>query len=333
MDERDPFNDNDDENYDVDESDVVTRGCNDTKFEVVNLPNLPEYYDKYSSLVTKQDPASVHTLLCRIFDSKGVDFHADGKSYIFHAVYANPGNLRECTFQVNFFASESNRGETFVEFQRRTGCSLAFNSLYREVSSDLGDKVRQAVPSTKQGFSAPNLSGTTAILLDEVNLNLSYTSAISEYVDEAQEGFCSLARDSAYPENARMILAGLHKDDGKNPTLKQVICSSLAAHDNLINRYSSVFLGNLVSHPDGRALHDWLVSDCFEPLKALLTVTISPPSMGDDDTRFVSLLSLETKRQMKKIFEHITDTNPQIAQETAMLHNMPQQAASLQTAF
>lgn len=90
---------------------VVVRGANHENFKVTTLPTLPRYVQKYSSFVTTDPPNSIHTSLCRIFDSKQIDYDTDLNSFIFHAVYTDSSDLRECTFKVNFFSTNADQGK------------------------------------------------------------------------------------------------------------------------------------------------------------------------------------------------------------------------------
>jgi hypothetical protein len=288
------------------DEEIVFRGSNIERFDVTQLPPLPRFVQKFSSFVTRDPPTAIYTSLCRIFDAKQVEYDVvDEKAFIFHAVYRDNTDFRECTFKVNFFANNSQRGETFVEFQRRTGCSLAFKQMYQSVTSVLGHPARSAV--TQRSLSetiAPNLTRQDeAMQLDNKTLGHLFSSAVSQNPDEVRDSFRLLSSSTLYrPSNVALILAGFGSE--LRPTLTEVICASLSLHDEIASRHASAFLANLILHPNAGPLHAWLQKDCLGPLLALFAASSeNPPNRIDEnehytEPRFSALLNRETHRQV-----------------------------------
>jgi len=220
-------------------------------------------------------------------------------------------------------------GETFVEFQRRTGCSLAFNQLYQSITKVLGDNVLNAVNGTpiQQSQNILPEFKVTPLEFDNKIITSLYTSAISPNIDESTEAFRTLASNTTnHSNNVALILSQLH-DTNHVPALTEVICSSLALHDDVASRHASAFLANLVSHQNSGPLHSWLISDCLEPLLALNTasskdlVTSSSGSetfeQDDKEPKFSILLNRETRRQMTKIIHQLSRTYPDITTQAS----------------
>jgi hypothetical protein len=116
---------------------------------------------------------------------------------------------------------------------------------------------------------------------------------------------------TAVPANAALVLSGLRQ--AADIPLTQVICSSLALHDEHSSRYAAKFLANLVSHENAGPLHSWLISDCLEPLMALNAASqgafpSSDDFVDDQEPTFASLLNKETRRQMTMILQQLSLT-------------------------
>lgn len=282
-------------------------------YDEAPLPPRPRYYEKYSSFTTKMDATSLHDSLQTYFEAASIDFETHQQTKAFGGVHQTRSG-RECTFRVNLFDSKNDRGESeiLVEFQRASGCSLAFNDLYTDVSRGIGSGITQVIPS--EGEPMPSIdSSSLGIVLDAPSLKALYGLVLSPHLEQIRDGFKILAHVSKDSKNASVLLQSLNGE--RKRSLSEVIASALQCQDPTSNRHALILLSNLVDHPDSKALKEWLVSDYLEPLLERLTLEHSTPVAEAKDstytTDFTALLNRETRRRAACILKLLAADLPQ----------------------
>lgn len=180
----------------------------------IEIPACPIYFETWSSFAT--DNADILSQITHYFTLFNVnfDFVAD-KSKIKGSFQEN---CNSCTFRVRLFQAPDGHGY-LVEFQRRAGCVVTFNNLYRRtlqsaarhVSHMFGD-VPMPSPSPLDDEPLEPLP----VKLDEPSVRALYLIASSDYVDVQREGLRTLAYLSANDHNQSIIARHLLEVNAQN---------------------------------------------------------------------------------------------------------------------
>jgi len=159
-----------------------------------------------------------------------VDFELSASQYQINGTAYQ--NHTSCNFRMNIFKKE--RG-FLVEYQRRSGDPLLFNSFFRYVKSKAGELLEDqgialaaAEPLTK--FCAPDYD----IVLDADSLGPLQSMAESPYVDVSREGMKMLAKCSSTPANHEVM-----------SKLLDLFGKHLSTKDEEVCRYTAFILANL----------------------------------------------------------------------------------------
>lgn len=158
------------------------------------LARVPKYFAKHSSFFTKSSPEALLRHLSAIFQSmEGVDhLLIPAKAKI--AGFAN-GIVSRCGFKVSLFREHEAR--LLCEFQRRSGCVIFFNKLWRQALDRLGVHS----PTLPQGESLSDASTLDPVVpfdISDLNVPIS-TDTGSETSMWKKNGVWSLLRAALEP--------------------------------------------------------------------------------------------------------------------------------------
>jgi len=308
-------------------SNVVTRLATlNLGAAVADIPELPDYVERFSSFVSTEKPAAVFAAVVAYFASNKVDYHTESqrKLKITGIAYENGMPV---TFKVKFFRHKRDANRCVVEFQRRSGCVVAFTSFYRRVLAQLGGMVQclyvdDLAASSKQqaqgqgsGLSVMPLpsmafvgaptaaTGPGQVTLDETSVQTLLDMCLTDGADIKREAIRVLAQASALEQNQAFLTSsgsGAGKSDVAARVV-EVITASLPSADREIGRCASLLLANLTQASlSFRARILPLVTTFFTILQRL-----SEPAA----TTVGGLLNKEIKRAVSKTLLLLSASN------------------------
>jgi len=224
---------------------------------VAEIPELPDYVERFSSFVSAEAPSSVFGAILGYLGTAKVDYECESqrKLKITGIAYENGTPL---TFKVKIFRHKSDKNRCVVEFQRRSGCVVAFTTFYRRTLQALGSMVQSlyvddlAASNKQSGVSTmplPSLSFTVPptsttgpghITLDEQSVNALLDMCLSNEADIKREALRVMAQASAIEVNQIQM-----KKQDIATRIVEVITASLPSADREVGRCASLLLANL----------------------------------------------------------------------------------------
>lgn len=222
------------------------------------VPEVPSYVEKYTTFASRSFPNDILRKVMEILRSfSTVDYELNAPLYqINGTVYEN---YASANFRVNLFKKEKERAY-LVEFQRRSGDAMLFNSFFRFVKSKSADiledqaaAVAAAQPVNK--FTPPSYD----LLLEAETLSPLQSMAESQYVDVAREGMKMLAKCSTTSDNHQVLAKML-----------DLVLKHFTSKDEELTRYSAFILANLTKTEAvcTRLIKEQTVEPLFAQLKA-----------------------------------------------------------------
>lgn len=197
------------------------------------VPDLPSYFEKYTSFQSLQFPKKIFEQITEALKLMPVDFELLGSRQQIHGSFYEEHNSAK--FQINLF---KNGRKYLVEVQRRSGDSMAFNTLYQRLKKELLEMPNCIIDQSQgQAVQAPAPPRPQAydVILDQSSLQPLKTMAESQYVDVAREGMKMLARCSSSDQN-HVLLSNQCLD---------LFRSRLSSPDEELARYAAFILANL----------------------------------------------------------------------------------------
>lgn len=207
--------------------------------EKLRIMGTPLWYERYSSFVSDVNPSEfLPTLTAMLDGDMRVDYIVCATSYrIVGTVYLRERGVQ---FHINLF--KHNEEEYLVEFQRRSGCVVDFQTFYRQCLASLGKLDLSTVHSIKTaGMLNLHKCHTSARSTDSVAATT--TSAESEEKAQKQDGLLSSLE--ARKDDLRSPLL-----DVRNEALRSVMLISEHADPSCIGKHDAITT-SLLSAMDG----------------------------------------------------------------------------------
>lgn len=279
------------------------------------IPALPQFYEKYTSFRTTSDSKTVQDQIIRSLGDADVDFDTTPTKNTFGGIYRTVSG-QECSFKANLFRDEEG---LVVEFQRASGCSIAFNVVYNQIRRDFGNSSRMiGDDDDSDEDSEPfnfallhDVSDEFGVSLDMPTVKALYDMVLSQQLDQTRDGYRLLAHLAGDSKNAATLL-GTMSEEAKCPSLQDVVMSALASEDAETCRHSCIFISNLVAHEDSTPLKEWMLSNCISNLVKLLSTSEPESKAQGSETSmdFRPLLKRATRRLSAKIFASLSSSSP-----------------------
>jgi hypothetical protein len=235
------------------------------------LQDVPVYVEKATSFVSTMAPQDILDKIVVALDSHNVDYEYQPlKNKIKGICYPNS---IQCTFNVNIYQSKT--GDKLVEFQRRSGCVIAFSQFFSRLVGDSFSSVHRS--SSKQQKSLPPVSTSKNdpdVKLDEMTVQSLFEMIQSCNVDVQRQGLHTLFNVAIDDSNKKVLM--------QSPITKVSTASSASSSSSSSARIARVtvldVLKQLLSSKDDQVvhyavmiLHAFSSSDCSEMCRQLLS--------------------------------------------------------------
>jgi len=225
-------------------------------------------------------------------------------------------NNTACTFKVKLFQKRDKQAtgavRYVVEFQRRSGCVVAFSNFYRATLQALGPLVDRpfATPTLSlPTVTSPTVAAAKAVLAQVAPAIQSYGPANVSLDDSTQQCLLDMAtsKDSDVQRESVRFLASASTSAGnqqklsngkdKLPVLVSIVANLLASKDKEVIRCTTMLVANLAQQPAVRSSLLPLVP----ALLGLLDIVVSHASVN-------ALLFKEVRRQVARTLVCMSDT-------------------------
>jgi hypothetical protein len=108
---------------------VGSSGVNLSSKTVVVPPPCPSYYEASSSFLSDKLPLALINSVLFLLQAQNIDFSFISSKSKIECVWYTETNA-SCTFNIRIFKSPNQKARHLVEFQRRTGCVVAFRRIF-----------------------------------------------------------------------------------------------------------------------------------------------------------------------------------------------------------
>jgi len=238
--------------------------------EVVARPRpiqaAPVYIDKATSFLCRLAPEDIFDKITLALDSHNVDYEYQPlKNKIKGICY--PNNI-QCSFHVHVFQSSS--GEKLVEFQRRSGCVVAFSQFFSRLVADSLSSLltNKSAPSPPVATSAPKLDSAD-VKLDDITVQSLFEMIQSCNVDVQRQGLHTLFDVAIGDTNKKVLMqspirkispvATASSRGSSRVTVLDVLKQLLSSKDEQVVHYTTMILQSFSS------------SDCSDMCKSLIS--------------------------------------------------------------
>lgn len=149
------------------------------------LKKSPVWVEPSTTIVSNKNPSDVYKALTEALDAYDIEAN-ETNSKIRGLVYTPS----RCSFAVNMFEGDDS---TLVEFQRRSGCALSFNSMFNDALSALAPIITRLYSSQVPFEIDPCRDRAPKPLLCSM-LDV-FPPCTDEEFDETLQGFCAMLED------------------------------------------------------------------------------------------------------------------------------------------
>jgi len=259
------------------------------------IQEMPLYIEKATSFMCTLSPEDIFDKVTSALDSHNVDYeYLPLKNKIKGICY--PNNM-QCTFHVHVFQSKT--GEKLVEFQRRSGCVIAFAQFFSRLVAD-------SLSSVLSSGKAPKPAQETAtdssdVKLDELTVQSLFEMIQSCNIDVQRQGLQTLFNVAIDDANKKVLMQSPIQKISSNSspssrasvvTVFDVLKQLLSSKDEQVVHYAAMILQSfsssecsgmcrqLISHPLLDSMFDilnstWAQSLSLRAAKRTLAQTIS----------------------------------------------------------
>jgi len=265
------------------------------------IQDAPAYVEKATSFLCSCHTDDIFGKITGALDSHNVDYEYQPlKNKIKGLCY--PNNI-QCTFHVHVFMSKS--GDKLVEFQRRSGCVVAFSQFFSRLVADslsslLPKGNNKPTQPNQQTNSIPQLDTTTELKLDDVTVQSLFEMIQSPNVDVQRQGLQTLFNVAIDDANKKVLMqstiqkvtSSASSPRSSDVTVFDVLKQLLLSKDEQVVHYAAMILQSfsssecsevcrqLVSHPLLDSMFDilnstWAQSLSLRAAKRTLAQTIS----------------------------------------------------------
>jgi len=253
----------------------------DQKATHEHVPKLPNYYERHSSFQSSKQPIDILQALSRFFTEENIEHDCNAQKYKIKAVVF-VRNIR-CGFVVKVYKSPS-RNRFVVEFQRRSGCVVAFRDFYTRTLCALGDVVSDKKPDKRMAEldAFASAAGQLAhVDLDAETISILLAMANDENPELEVEAMRILARAVRDDKNLVTISAGI--------SIVPFLVSKLKSDQEDVVHIASELL---VRFSDWDKVQPELMKDILVPVSEVLTSLAKAPRLGDKPAQQSMLCSL-----------------------------------------
>jgi len=239
----------------------------------------PIYYEKYSSFNSSCPPQQLlESISTALKERSNVDYEPDlQKNKIKGVAYESNGR---CTFKVRLYKGKK-EGDVLCEFQRRSGCVVCFNKMYRRtlasshVRCHLTEKVEKNSGSWLQDFDVMQADADPTVKLDTATATNLMSMAGCEVIDVQREGAQALASVAKHPVNQEKLVE-------MQDSVVKLLQKLLGSIDTELCRSGCVLLAHMASQDSIRSS---LIENCLA-------------DMGNVLGAFQSFETVDSKRQV-----------------------------------
>jgi len=251
--------------------------------KTVVVPPCPNFYERSSSFLSDKLPLALINSILLILTHQCIDFSfVPSKSKIDCVCYTETN--ASCTFLVHIFSSPNQKARHLVEFQRRSGCVIAFRRIFQ----------RLLVAFSQSGVAlGPAVSALPPYPSMEVSLDKKTAALMLQ----------TLCEDVSleYSRETLRVLSCLSKQSGNlavllqvNPNLPELLVTFLKSKDVETLRCAANFLANTLSDQSSHNMIRKNISILFD---VYASNDLISPGFG---TAARNLLQLEVKRQITR---------------------------------
>jgi len=261
------------------------------------IQEIPLYVEKATSFMCNLSPEDIFDKVTTALDSHNVDYEYQPlKNKIKGICY--PNNM-QCTFHVHVYQSKT--GEKLVEFQRRSGCVIAFSQFYSRLVADSLSSVLSSGKAPKEAQATVS-SDASDVKLDELTVQSLFEMIQSCNIDVQRQGLQTLFNVAIDDANKKVLMQSpIHKispSSTSSPSSKasvtvfDVLKQLLSSKDEQVVHYAAMILQSfsssdcsgvcrqLISHPLLDSMFDilnstWAQSLSLRAAKRTLAQTIS----------------------------------------------------------
>jgi len=226
------------------------------------IQEAPVYVDKATSFHCTLQPEDIFDKITVALDSHNVDYEYQPlKNKIKGICY--PNNV-QCTFNVHVFQSKT--GEKLVEFQRRSGCVIAFSQFYSRLVSDSLSSILSGGKSRPKNSTPSVPKSDSDMKLDDLTVQSLFEMIQSCNVDVQRQGLQTLFNVAVDDSNKKVLMQSPIQKSVSTPsssraqvTVLDVLKQLLSSKDEQVVHYTTMILQSFSS------------SDCSEMCKQLIS--------------------------------------------------------------
>lgn len=267
-----------------------------------SLPTCPMMVQQHSTFVSQEQPRAIFQ---RLKEALGhLDFDANEDKFSIKAITFRPAR---CVFKVSMY--ENKDGARVVEFQRRSGCSMAFNVVYNDVLRALAPVVNRLYAS-----QTPFDPSRVRCSLPPMDINFSDDFSTSQQeLEMALEAFCEMMEAKFFEvqrEGVNGLSIWLRKEASRlnlqqQLRLVKLLQTLLVSLQQELARSAAVSISLLLEQAKGGVLNGF-----GDLLPNLIQVVQTPDSLENRDTKrhsSAALKSLSLFSQFKAQFHSFPD--------------------------
>jgi len=223
------------------------------------IAEAPVYVEKATSFSSKLPPADLFDKITVALDTHSVDYEYQHlKNKIKGICY--PNNI-PCTFHVNIFSSPQQSGEYLVEFQRRSGCVIAFSQFFGRLVSDSFNSILCGNKPKAPVAPPADLDTEADVKLDDNAVQSLFEMIQSSNVDVQRQGLQTLFNVAIDDNNKKVLLHSpiskyvqAASSSSSSVTLFDVLKELLYSKDSAVVHYAAMILNAFSSSDMCKAL-------------------------------------------------------------------------------
>jgi hypothetical protein len=248
------------------------------------VPPCPTFYERASSFLSDKLPLALINSILLLLAQQCIDFSLAPSRCKIDCVWYTETNAT-CTFIVRIFSSPNQKARHLVEFQRRSGCVMAFRKVFQRLLVSFSQSGVALGPAVAVLPTFPsmdvNLDKKTAALMLQT---LCCEDVGLEYARETLRALSCLSKKS---NNLAILLQ-------VNPKLPELLVNILKSKDVETLRCAATFLANTLTEQSSHNVIRENISVLFDVYSASDLIS---PGFG---TGARNLIQLELKRQITR---------------------------------
>eukprot|EP00457_Paulinella_chromatophora_P002382 gb/GEZN01002386.1/.p1 GENE.gb/GEZN01002386.1/~~gb/GEZN01002386.1/.p1 ORF type:complete len:543 (+),score=55.82 gb/GEZN01002386.1/:382-2010(+) len=256
------------------------------------LDVLPVFIERYTSFVSVTEPSDILKSLFAAFQHVNADVRYNAaKQRVKGVVYPSD---RACVFKVKLYRG-ARKDETCVEFQRRSGDSIAFCQFYRSTIVQLRDlnphPFVSGCKAARVSFVNKPCIDMPTIELEDSTVKALFEMASNENHNIQSEGVQVLACVSGNPKHSEQLLAYMpeHAKAGAQGSLVGLLKGLLQVEDTIVLRSAGLLLRNCMKNPKNMDCTSKTCLGCQVAQCGLVSALVSlfdcPVSLGLKDVQ------------------------------------------------